>query len=111
MGALSCTVYNGAINKTGYYVSSKANGLCTAYNTTKTAMYTNPSMHFWGISTEIISHRGGLLSGINVNSSPSFLRLQITAELSAATHTLYFFSFHDVILEIDVLAKTIVAKF
>ena len=111
LGALSCTVYNGSINKAAYYTASTAQGLCTAYNTTKTAMYTNPSMHFMGINTEIIAHRGGLLSGININTAPSFFRMQITAALSAATNTLYFFAFHDIILEIDVMAKTIVAKF
>jgi len=113
LGALSCTVYNGCVNKAAYYTASTATGLCTAYNTTKGAVsiYTSPSMFFMGFNTEIISHRGGLLSGININTAPSFFRCQISSALSAATHTLYFFAFHDVILEIDPLAKTICAKF
>ena len=111
LGALSSTVYNGCVNKTSYYTSSTTTGLCIAYNTNKANIYTAPNSFFMGFNTEIISHRGGLLSGININSSPSFFRCQITSALSAYTHTLYFFAFHDVILEIDVQAKTIVAKF
>ena len=34
-----------------------------------------------------------------------------TVSTANQTHTLYFFAYHDVILEIDVNAKTIVAKF
>ena len=111
LGALSSTVYNGCVNKTSYYTSSTTTGLCIAYNTNKANIYTAPNSFFMGFNTEIISHRGGLLSGININSSPSFFRAQIVSALSAYTHTLYFFAFHDVILEIDVQAKTIVAKF
>jgi len=109
-GALSSVSFNGAINKAGYYVASSATGLCTAYNKTKTSMYTSPSMHITGFNTEIISHRNSLLSGINVNSSPSFYRLQISSDIMVQ-HSLYFFLYHDVILEIDPFAKTIVSKF
>ena len=85
-----------------------------AYNTTLaniTEATSNSSQFVLGINTEIVSHRGGLLSGININSSPSFLRCQIDTAISSNQHTLYFFAYHDVILEIDVNAKTIVAKF
>jgi len=64
-----------------------------------------------GFNTEIIAHRGGLLSGININTAPSFFRAQIISAISAATHTLYFYAFHDVILKIDPMPKTICAKF
>ena len=111
IGALACTVYNGCVNKASYYTSSNAQGLFTAYNTDKTKIYTNPSQFYMGISTEIISHRQGLLTGININTAPSFFRCQVSAALSAAVHTFYFFAFHDLILEIDPMAKTIVAKF
>jgi hypothetical protein len=102
LGALSCTVYNGCVNKTSYYTSS---------TTTGTTIYTSPSQFYMGFNTEIIAHRGGLLSGININTAPSFFRCQISTALSASIHTFYFFAFHDVILEIDPLQKTIVAKF
>ena len=64
-----------------------------------------------GVNTEIVAHRGGLLSGININTAPSFFRAQIDTAISANAHTLYFISFFDEILEFDVLAKTVVAKF
>ena len=83
----------------------------TAYNTAFASVSTNPNQFFLGFDVETIAHRGGLLSGLNINQAPSFFRAQIGSALSAYTHTLYFFAFHDVILEIDVLAKTIVAKF
>ncbi len=65
-------------------------------------------MHFMGFNTEMIAHRDGLQSGINTNSSPSFFRIQIASALGAA-HTLHFFAFHDVILQIDPMARTICA--
>jgi hypothetical protein len=82
-----------------------------AYNTTLADVVSKSTQFVLGLNTEIVSHRGGLLSGININTAPSFLRCQIDTALSANTHTLYFFAYHDIILEIDVNAKTIVAKF
>jgi len=114
LGALSCTVYNGCVNKAGYYTASTATGLCFAFNTDKTGtnIYTKPSQFCMGFNTEIISHRGGLLIGININTSPSFFRCRIGSALATGiTHNLYFFLFNDVILEIGTMEKTIVAKF
>ena len=111
IGALAMVNYNGAIAKSGYYSASTAYGLMTAYNTAVASVTSSPNQFFLGFDVETIAHRGGLLSGININQAPSFFRAQIGSALSAYTHTLYFFAFHDVILEIDVLAKTIVAKF
>ena len=111
IGALNMVNYNGSISKTGYYTSSTATGLMSAYNTTLANAISNPNQFYLGFDVETISHKGGLLSGLNVNGSPSFFRAQVDAALSAYTHTFYFFAFHDVILEIDVLAKTIVSKF
>ena len=82
LGALSSTVYNGCVNKTSYYTSSTTNGLCIAYNTTKAYIYTAPNSFFMGFNTEIISHRSGLLSGINTNTAPSIFRCQIAQALS-----------------------------
>jgi len=64
-----------------------------------------------GFDVETIAHRDGLFSGLNINNAPSFFRAQIGSALSAYTHTFYFFAFHDLILEIDVNAKAIGAKF
>ena len=104
--------YNGSISKIGFYTSSTATGLMNAYNTTLVGCMTSPNQFYLGFDVESISHKGGLLSGLNVNTSPSFFRAQIDATLAPSqTHTFYFFAFHDVILEVDVLAKTIVSKF
>ena len=111
IGALNMVNYNGSISKIGFFTSSTATGLMPAYNTTLASCLTNPNQFYLGFDVETISHKGGLLSGLNVNGSPSFFRAQVDAALSAYTHTFYFFAFHDVILEIDVLAKTIVSKF
>jgi len=111
LGALSSTVYNGCTNKAAYYTSSTAQGLMNAYNTTAASANTNPSTFILGINAEIVAHRGGLLSGISINGAPSFFRCQITSPLSAYVHTLYFFAYFDVILEINRQNKTIVAKF
>ena len=128
MNALSTAHFNGSINKTGYYTSSTAQGLMTAYSTAVTAsttstgagsavvpalanIWTAPNMFVLAVNAETVAHRGGLLSGININSAPSFFRAQINAALANQSHTLYFFAYHDVILEIDRNAKTIVANF
>lgn len=111
IGALSSTQFNGCTNKRAFNTSSTAQGQMLAYNNVAANVLSNPSTFILGINTEIVSHRGGLLSGININTSPSFLRCQIVSALSAFTHTVYIFAHHDTILEIDRNAKTIVAKF
>lgn len=111
LNALGMVNYNSSISRDAYYKSSTATGLMAAYNTTLADIETKSQQFVLGLSTEVVAHRGGLLSGININTAPSFLRCQIDNALANTTHTLYFFAFHDVILEIDVLAKTIVAKF
>ena len=111
IGALSIANYNGCINKVGYCTSSTTTGLMIAYNTAIANALSNPNQFYLGFDTETIMHRGGLLSGININSTPSFFRCRVDSQLSAYVHTLYFFAYHDVILEIDVLAKNIIAKF
>ena len=111
LGALAIVNYNGAVSRDEYYRSSTSTGLMIAYNTTLANIESTSPQFIMGINTEIVSHRGGLLSGININTAPSFLRCQIDSALSAFTHTVYAFCFHDVILEFDVLAKTVVSKF
>ena len=111
LGALAIVNYNGAVSRDEYYRSSTSTGLMIAYNTTLANIESTSPQFIMGINTEIVSHRGGLLSGININTAPSFLRCQIDSALSAYTHTIYAFAFHDVILEFDVLAKTVVSKF
>jgi hypothetical protein len=82
-----------------------------SYNTAAANVATNPATFILGLNTEICAHRGGLLSGINVNNAPSFLRCQIVAALSAFVHTVYVFSLFDCILEIDRSSKSITSKF
>jgi len=106
LSALAIVKYNGAINKEEYYRSSTSTGLMLAYNTNLANIAVN-SLHFvLGLNTEIV-----LLSGTNINSAPSFLRCQIDTAISTNQHTFYFFALHDIILEVDINSKTIVAKF
>ena len=116
-GALNVSNYNGCMNKNSYYTSSTAYNSMAAYasvniaNPSTTAIYTDPNQFYLGVDVEVIQRKANLLSGINVNSSPMYFRAQIGAQLANVQHTLSFFGFYDLILEIDVLAKNIVAKF
>jgi hypothetical protein len=112
LGALGFSVFNGTVSKNAWYKSSTAYQLCTAYNATAgTSIMSSPNQFFLGVDTEVVARKDNLLSGINVNSSPMFFRAQVGSALSANTHTLNFFGYYDVILEIDRAQKNIVAKF
>jgi len=111
LGALSFNVFNGCIGKSGWNISSTAYGLCAAFNSTAANVLTKPNQFYLGVDTEVVARKDNLLSGINVNSSPMFFRAQLGASLSAHAHTLNFFGYYDVILEIDRAQKNIVAKF
>jgi hypothetical protein len=116
-GALNCSVFNGCMSKNGYYNGSTAYGYMQAYtagaaNTASGYQIMQlPNQFYYGIDTEVVARKANLLSGINVNSSPMFFRANIGAQLSANQHTLYFYGYYDLILEIDVQAKNIIAKF
>jgi hypothetical protein len=111
LGALSFSVFNGCVNKIAYYTTSTTYGLCGAYNTVPANLQTYPNQFFLGIDTEVVARKDSLLSGINVNSSPMFFRAQVGAALANVNHTLNFWGYYDVILEIDVISKNIIAKF
>ena len=110
-GALGLAQFNGCIAKNAYYVSSSAYGLCQAYNSTVANILTTPNQFFLGIDLEVVQRKNSLLSGINVNSSPLFFRAQVGQALSANNHVLNFFGYYDLILEIDVINKNVIAKF
>jgi hypothetical protein len=116
-GALNCAQFNGCMAKIGYYTASTAYQYMPAYgaigvaNPATVAIYTNPNQFYLGVDTEVVARKANLLSGINVNSSPMFFRAQVGSPLAAVQHTLNFFGFYDLILEIDCIAKSIVAKF
>lgn len=111
IGALSFSTFNGCISKVGYNVASTAVGQCQAYNATAANVLTRPNQFYLGIDVETVQRKENLLSGINVNSSPFFFRCQIDSQLANLSHTLNFFAYYDVILEIDRMQKNIVAKF
>jgi len=104
LGALAIVNYNGAVQKEEYYRSSTDIGLMKAYNTTLADISTKSPQFILVLNCEVISHRTRILSGVNINGAPSFLRCQIVSALSAYQHTLYFFAYHDVIIEINVSA-------
>ena len=115
-GALSLSVFNGCISKASYYRSSTQSGLCQAFNSAGTKseyanIINNPNQAYLGIDTEVVARKNNLLSGINCNASPMFFRAQIGAILANTNHILNFFGNYDVILEIDVASKSIIAKF
>ena len=112
LGSLSLSTFNGGVSKQAYYTSSTQYGLCQAYNTALgTSVMTNPNQFYLGVDVEVVARKDNLLSGINVNSSPMFFRAQIGSTLAAYAHTLNFFGYYDVILEIDKHQKNIIAKF
>jgi hypothetical protein len=111
LGALSLSVFNGAVSKTGYYKTSTAYGLCQAYTSAVANIIASPNQGFLGIDTEVVARKNNLLSGISCNNAPMFFRAQIGSALAAYSHIVNMFGFYDVILEIDVQAKNIIAKF
>jgi hypothetical protein len=111
LGALSFNVFNGAVSKRAYYKSSTAYGLCLAYTSAVANIVSSPNQAFLGIDTEVVARKNNLLSGISCNNAPMFFRAQIGSALAAYAHTVNFFGFYDVILEVDVNAKNIIAKF
>ena len=110
-GSLGLAQFNGCIAKDAYYRSSNAYGLCQAYTTAVANIVTSPNQFFLGIDLEVVQRKNSLLSGINVNSSPLFFRAQIGQAISANNHVLNFFGYYDLILEIDVIGKNVIAKF
>ena len=70
LGALSYSVFNGCIGKSGWNVSSTAYGLCAAFNATAANLLTKPNQFYLGVDVETVARKENLLSGINVNSSP-----------------------------------------
>ena len=110
-GALGLAVFNGCVPKNNYYRSSTAFGLMQAYTTAVANIQSSPNQFFLGIDTEVVQRKASLLSGINVNSSPLFFRAQVGSALSANNHVLNFYGYYDLILEIDVQQKNIIAKF
>ena len=82
-----------------------------AYTTVVGNIQASPNQFFLGIDTEVVQRKASLLSGINVNSSPLFFRAQVGSALSAYNHVLNFYGYYDLILEIDVQQKNIIAKF
>lgn len=111
LGSLNLINFNGTMNKLSYYTGSTSYGLCTAYNATSTNILVYPNQWYFGVDCESVAHRGGLLSGISINQSSSFFRAIVGSQLSAYVHTLYFFVNHDVILQFDLNAKTVVSKY
>ena len=116
-GALNCNVFNGCMAKIGYYTGSTSYQQMPVYasavptTASGTTIFTAPNQFYLGVDVEVVARKANLLSGINVNSTPMFFRAQIGASLAAQQHTLNFFGYYDLILEIDVVAKNIVAKF
>lgn len=110
LGALNYAVYNGCIGKNGYYISSAANGLCQAFSTTKANSQSAPNQFFMGIDTEIVARKQSLLSGISTYATGLMFRANITTALTVS-HTLNFYGYYDVILEVDNQAKTIISKY
>lgn len=63
LGSLSFNVFNGAIGKSAWNISSNAYGQCAAYNATAANISTKPNQFFLGVDLEVISRKDNLLSG------------------------------------------------
>jgi hypothetical protein len=113
IGALSFAVFNGCISRDAWMRNSTAFGQTLAYNATANDAtgYTSPNMFYVGIDTEIVARKNNLLSGINVNTIAMYFRAQVGSSLSAYQHTLNFYGYYDLILEIDINDGSIVAKY
>ena len=110
-GALNFAQYNSCISKNDYFVSSTASGLMSAYNTTIGTIMTQSNQFFMGVDLEVLARKGSLLTGISTYGSGLMFRANIGATVAAQAHTLNFFGFYDLILEIDVNSKNIIAKY
>ena len=66
---------------------------------------------FMGVDLEVLQRKGSLLTGISTYGSGLMFRANIGATTAAQAHTLNFFGFYDLILEIDVNSKNIIAKY
>lgn len=113
IGALSFSVFNGCISRDAWMRTSTAYQQNQAYNATANDLtgYTSPNMHYTAVDTEIVSRKNNLLSGINVNTIAMYFRAQVGSALSAYQHTLNFFGYYDLILELDINDGSIVAKY
>jgi len=110
-GALNFAQYNSCISKPDYYVSSTATGLMSAYNSTIANIMTISNQFFMGVDLEVIQRKGSLLTGISTYGSGLMFRANLGAAVANQAHTLNFFGFYDLILEIDVISKNIIAKY
>jgi hypothetical protein len=117
-GALSYNAYNSCISKNAYYsgtygTDTYTTSLCSAYNSYSVAniakIVTDPNQFYLGIDTEVLARKDSLLSGVNTTSTPMMFRAQTGWALNAQIHYINFFGFYDVILEIDVQSKSVVA--
>jgi hypothetical protein len=113
IGALSFSVFNGCISRDAWMRNSTAFNQTQAYNATANDAtgYTAPNMFYVGIDTEIVARKNNLLSGINVNTIAMYFRAQVGSALSANQHTLNFYGYYDLILELDINDGSIVAKY
>ena len=112
LNAGNATTHIGCIRPSNFRVSSVATGLCRAYNSTAIAASSVTGVSDQALlllNTEHFMQRG-ILSGADTRASSSFMRFNIVAALAAQVHTVYFFSIHDVILECDLVNRTISRK-
>ena len=110
-GALSYHQHSGCITKNAYNASDLSyGGLQPLYNQDVTKCITSPNQFYLGVDVEVVARKQSLLSGLNINSSPMFLRAVIGTGLSVP-YTFNYWGYYDVILEIDKHTKNIIAKF
>jgi len=73
------------------------------YNSSKANLTTHPNKWFFVLDLESLSnHKNTMYNGLNTsNSSSNFIRLDINSQLANVSHTVAYFSCHDVLLNID----------
>jgi len=80
-------------------------GVYAAYNATRTAaaMGASPNKHFFVLDLETLSsHKDSMYNGINTaGSSSNYIRIDINTALANVSHTLNYFSCHDVLINMD----------
>jgi hypothetical protein len=74
-----------------------------AYNATKVGLLTTPNKWFFVLDLETLSnHKDTMYNGLSTSgSSSNYLRIDIGTQLANVSHTVNYFSCHDVLLNMD----------
>lgn len=112
-GGLYSADKSSQISIDGFRRSSTAyvGGVYAAYNSTLGSILTAPNKWFFVLDLEtLVAHKENLYGGINTSgSSSNYIRLDIGTALANQSHTVNYFSCHDVLLNMDLQTGIVTA--